>query len=316
MFLGKNTIQNTVIKPMKKPYKMPKNYINWAKFLEHLKKISFISPRKFDDLLAPDFQKNLSYLFDRWSKGYPVYCVRQSLIDDMIQTDVGENIPLFLDIDLTIPNYLLCFPQKTVKSPVGEGYIEYLIVNIEENERLYPSNDERSDYKYYISWGCFDSNNFLIFSGKGININGTIKQSYFSGNEMQKNTVFLIRNIVLQSILFLQHCPETQQEMNANTFDKKGFSKPNTTLQKDYRFPRWLVGQLEIDNERSQQNEIKDSTARTKSRVESNEGSAKSKHYRRWHWRLQPCGEGRKTVKPVRVRGTWVNYEQENTVST
>jgi hypothetical protein len=277
---------------MIKPYKLPQDYIKWANFLDHSDKISLLSAQKPYDLTnGINVGKNLAYLHEKWFIGYPVYCVRRSLIEEMLETDVGDNISLFKNIDLGVPTYLLCFPESTIKSPVGNGFIDYLIVDIVEND---VKNSENNEYKYLIFWGCFDSNNTLLFSGKGIRWDGTIKRSPFILSGLEKDAAFLVRNIVLQSILLLQYYPEIQHEME-NTTQSKGFGPVKTS---EYRFPRWL-GSKKINNGITERGEGQRETAK------------KSKHYRSHHWRLQPCGEGRREVKPVRVRGTWVNPDFE-----
>jgi len=122
----------------------------------------------------------------------------------------------------------------------------------------------------------------------------TIKRSPFILSELEKDAAFLVRNIVLQSILLLQYYPEIQQEMKSPTQSRGfGMAKPS-----EYRFPRWL-GNEKTNNRITERGEGQKETAK------------KSKHYRSHHWRLQPCGEGRKDIKPVRVRGAWVNPDFE-----
>ena len=277
---------------MNKPYRLPADYMKWSKFLDHSEKMSLVFPQRPNDLAGlTNPAKGLAYLYEEWSKGYPVYCVRRSLINEMLETDVGENVALFKNIYLSLPTYLLCFPKSTIKSPIENGFVDYLIVNIVE-QSIKEGEDE---YKYIVFWGCFDSNNVLLLSGKGIRWDGTTRQSQFVCSKMEIDASMLIRNIVLQSILLLQYYPKVQQEMTsvAPTKQSKGFGADTKPL--DCRLPRWL------GNEKSEYNYSESKTER------KNEEAKKSKHYRASHWRLQPCGEGRKDIKPVRVTGTWVN---------
>jgi hypothetical protein len=272
--------------------------MKWSRFLDHSEKISLLNSLKPTDLLVvTNLERSAAYLYEEWSKGYPVYCVRKSLIKEMLETDVGENISLFKNIDLVLPTYLLCFPKSTIKSPIGNGFIDYMIVNIAENNI---NESENNEYKYLIFWGGFDSNNNLLLSGKGVRWDGTIKKSKSIDSEIEVDAAFLIRNIVLQSVLLLQNYPEIQEEMKSIATSKpKGFRKDTEPL--DYRLPRWL-GSEKTAKEYSERSES----------TSTRETAKTTTHYRSWHWRLQPCGEGRKDIKPVRVRGTWINPVLEN----
>jgi hypothetical protein len=135
---------------MNKPYRLPADYMKWSKFLDHSEKMSFVSAQRPNDLSScTNPAKGLAYLHEEWSKGYPVYCVRRSLINEMLETDVGENVSLFKNIDLSVPTYLLCFPKSTIKSPTENGFIDYLLINIVE-QSIKESEDE---YKYIVLWG-------------------------------------------------------------------------------------------------------------------------------------------------------------------
>lgn len=267
-----------------KPYKLPQNYIEFKEFNKHYEKIIQVKPKAIDVTLGgiPPMLNNLSYLYNTWAQGYPVYCVRESLLSDMLLTDVGENLPLFAEIELEMPCYLLFLPRGKIKSGNKGCYIDYLIVQHQELSH--------SEFKYAIAWGCADSGGNWLFGTKRIRRDGTLQASGFLVNsEEQEKIAYDIRNIVLQSILLLQYYPEVQQEIKVIPGKEKGFGA-KTKGSSEHRLPRWL-------GEENPHPKIGNVTGT---------GSGKSTHYRRGFWRMQPCGEGRAQIKLVKVRPAWV----------
>ncbi len=108
---------------MKQNYKIPKGYMPWNRFAGHASNLSLLRGQKLTTENLPSLH-NLAYEFQAWLHGYPLYCVRQSLLEDMLDTDVGENLALFSNIQLPIPCYLLFFPQQQVRSPGKKGWME------------------------------------------------------------------------------------------------------------------------------------------------------------------------------------------------
>ncbi|MBD2503960.1 hypothetical protein [Anabaena azotica] len=203
----------------------------------------------------------------------------------MSQTDVGDNLPLFEDIELEMPCYVLFFPKGAVKSASSKAaYINYLIVCHQELDL--------PEFKHVISWGCLDSNDQWIFSSKRIRRDGTIQASAFStDDEEQQQRTLEIRNIVLQSILLLQYyADEMVHEMTAAPGKEKAFSQKARTPS-EFRLPRWLGEEKKY---------------RRTSGVATGTASGKSPHYRRWHWRVQRYGEGFSKTKVIKIKPIWV----------
>ncbi|MEW6495318.1 MAG: hypothetical protein AB1589_22800 [Cyanobacteriota bacterium] len=229
----------------------------------------------------PDVPRNLSHIYGVWSQGYPLYCVRPNLLEQILETDVGENLALFADINLAIPSYILFLPQYQIKSPFGKGYIDYLVVHHEELEL--------PEHKYAIAWGGVDSSEGLFLAYKRIRRDGTLQRSHLGdGSEEQKQQSLLIRNIVLQSILLLQYYPEIEDQITVTPGKEKGFSKPKA--ESEFLLPRWLG---------------KESTSSTSSST-GKKGASKATHFRRGHWRAQSCGKGRTETRITWVRPAWV----------
>lgn len=269
-----------------KPYKLPKNYLNFLDFQKHLEATTQIKPKPINVLGAPSIAENLSFLYNFWAQGYPVYCVRETLLDDMMATDVGENIALFDDIELDMPSYVLFFPQNKIKSPVSGGYVDYLVV--------YHEPLDLPEHKHMIAWGYRDSANSLTLSYKRIRKDGTVQPPTLSTiNQEQEERNFQIRNLVLQSILLLQYYPEISEQMTVVPGKEKGFSS-KVKHDSQYRLPRWLG---------------KESKPRPKYSGASGTGTGSSKciHFRRGFWRLQPYGEGRTKTKKIKIDPVWVN---------
>jgi hypothetical protein len=264
-----------------KPYKLPKGYLDFQSFNKHLLTVQMLKPKPIDVLGMPDVPRNLSHIYGVWSRGYPLYCVRPNLLEQMLSTDVGENLALFADINLAIPSYILFLPQHQIKSPSGKGYIDYLVVNHEELDL--------PDHKYAIAWGGIDSNEGSFLAYKRIRRDGTLQRSRFTVKDKERQEQsLLIRNIVLQSILLLQYYPEIEEQITVAPGKEKGFSKPKA--ESEFLLPRWLG---------------KESTSATSSST-GKSGASKATHFRRGHWRAQPYGKGKVETKIIWVRPAWV----------
>ena len=59
-----------------KPYKLPQKYLEFKEFHKHYEKIIQVKPKAIDVTLGgiPPMLNNLSYLYNVWAQGYPVYC--------------------------------------------------------------------------------------------------------------------------------------------------------------------------------------------------------------------------------------------------
>jgi len=267
---------------------MPSNYLSWPSFLKHRELLSYVPTIKNTSFTSPSVGGNLAYLYEFWSQGgYPVYCVRDSLLEDMQQTDVGEKLDLFADIRLAMPSYVLFFPRKSVKSVSGDGgFIDYVIINHEEIV-------DHPDYKYVITWGAIDSKGCMFFSGKQIRRDGTLKSSYFTtDDEEQRKATLSLRNIVLQSILLLQYYPNIEEEMTSlpiSPSKARGFTKPpeEDNSAADTLFPRWLGRECHVPKANA---------------TITGSGRSKSPHFRRGYWR-------RRNNKIIWVRPCAVNHD-------
>jgi len=275
-----------------KKYKLPKNYLDWGKFETHLIFFENQRPRKID---INDFSsriiynniENCAYFYQIWKQGnYPVYCLRDSLLEDIQNTDVGENLPLFEDLEIAVPICALFLPRNQLKSPHLNNYIDYLIIS---QEAIISE-----EFKYLIVWCGIDSNQQVFFGAKRIRRDGTIQQSYFSSENVEQNQAALgLRNIALQAILLLDFYPDIVEQMNSLPDKANGFG---TDRAKDCLLPRWLGK----ERKKSQSDSANQGT-----------GAKKSPHFRRGHWRLQPYGEGRAKTRPIRIAPTYINSQTD-----
>lgn len=232
--------------------------------------------------------RNLAYIYQQWQRGYPLYCVREELLCDMLKTEVGERLELFSDIQLAIPYFALFFPKNLVKSPIDGGYIDYLIVGHQETNL--------PEHKHVFFWAGIDSQKSTVLGLKRIRRDGTLMHSYFAGEtQEQKDNSLTLRNIVLQTILLLQYYPEeiTSQVVSLDDLPQiKGFKRPNGLGLKEnaYQLPRWL-------GLASPKKNYKPKTFTT-----TGIGTSKSPHFRAGHWR-------RLEDKSVWVRPAWVHSD-------
>lgn len=269
-----------------KPYKLPRDYLPYNSFEKKTEALSLIYGRPVvRNAPVHNTLTYAAYYHQKWAEGYPLYCVRESLLEDMLETDVGDNLPLFEDIELAIPTYALFFPKNSLPGLKSGSYIDYLIVHHEELTC--------PDYKHLICWSGIESSNSSLFSCKSIRRDGTlISSSWYTDDEDEKKRVFNIRNVALQSILLLQYYPElASKEVDIKKIindSKKGFAAP-AAAELDYRSPRWLGEESRSENRNGFQPQ------------EAGNGTKKSKHYRKKHWRKLADN------RLVRVRGAWVN---------
>lgn len=245
-----------------KDYKTPKGYISWNELKEKFRKVEIVNSIK-------EIKYDFSVLYSQQTfcleNNYPVYCLRSSLMQEFEETDVGENIGLFLDISL--PGFLILFPSKKVPSYASEdGFIEYCFFTI--SEVMHP------DYKYQMSWTCIDSQDNVVCSIKNIRKDGTIKLGCAPSDvkPWQIERSFYLRNIILQSVLMIEY---QSSEISLVNFSKKekGFavSKPEPHQSK-FRIPRWIGESSTSKSKKPEQQQIKP-------------GTAKRHHWRRGHWR-------------------------------
>lgn len=256
---------------------MPQGYLPWESFK---KNVSVIRTLKNTNKI---YSASNNFHQTALTENYPVYCLRESLLSEIRQTDVGENVPLFLNVNLPLPGFIVFFPRKTIKSACSKGYVEYCIFNCQ------PQNGE---LKYVFSWTSLDSEKTLFLSSKNIRNNGTLLKSQVieKNPEIIKNS-FLLRNIILQTLLLIQYPTETVITEAKDT--GKGF-QPQKPASDSYLYPRWI-------------GEEKKYITRTSKTDSSASGSIKSSHWRRGHWRLAKVGAGRKEERPTWVRHTKIN---------
>lgn len=273
---------------MPKPYKLPNNYVEWEHFANHAKIFSLVTPKPISIFGIPSTLENIAFLFAEWQCGeYPVYCLRENLLQQMLETEVGEKLSLFEDIRLSMPSFILFFPKKTVLSP-SSGYINYLVIR---HEKL-----ELPDHKDLISWACTDSEDNLILGYKRIRRDGTLQASAFSGDDpAQQKRALNLRDIVLQSILFLQYYPELIEESSPLPPPKtRGFAQ--SRIEQEYRLPRWL-GKKKKTRQAEQEGE--------------KVGGCRVGYWRQGHWRQQACGKDRKERKPLWIEPFWTPESTE-----
>lgn len=260
-----------------KPYKMPEGYLSWNKFEKELNVI-VNSDRILTNLgIHSPIIEVISQDFQFWYEGdYPLYCVKNEFLEDMLQTDVSEKLALFKQIMLPIPCFILFFPKNKVKSPSEkEAYIDYLIIRHQELVGR--------EHKYVVSWACLDSKLQAIAGYRGIREDGTLKRSAFSTEDPKQQKASLdLRNLALQSILLLQHYPGffTENYIPVEITNFKGFSNQQhnniqTKLKNEFRFPRWLGEKKEYKRKH----------------ISSEAGSGSKRksphpHVRVGHWRL------------------------------
>jgi len=254
---------------MQRTYKIPQGYPSWGDI------IKTFTPHPAKYPLLQDLQDTFE------SNRTPVYCIKKSLIEEFQQTYVGTNIGLFLE--LALPQMMFVFPKGIMPSAASkDGYIKYVLFSMEE----FGNNKE---FKYQLRWSGFDSQHRCFFSAKNIRRDGSFKQLSFTGDETLAENSYNLQNIILQSLLFLQHnISETPEALPI----KKGFASKKGKKEEDkLYYPRWL--------EDSKKKHSVDSSR--------GNGSEKSTHWRRGHWRHYENGNI-SWVRPALIKGESCEY--------
>jgi hypothetical protein len=286
------------------PYKTPKGFTRWDEILAVITSFGLVFPRMTQKLNTTCASSCLSWL----AQQSPVYIARSDLIDQLNRTDITKK-GVFAGIDLGIRQSLFLFPTTKIKTP-SDGYLDWAIVTYLER-----GDETRLAYADCFmdghGWEDLDENavgQFRWFSmtDRGMDFVSTkiilqdgslseVPESKFIGislTDEDKTFINQMTNLLIQCLILPNFEPDLV--VDRVTPASKGFQQPSTQKGDKYWYPRELKCPEELK-------------VRYKSEPKGGTHASPRSHWRRGHWRNQPCGEKsseRKIVwiKPVLVK--------------
>lgn len=290
------------------PYKMPSNYISW-RLLSTIIALGIVGNRNRNVHAKRDFASFLhSHKCSLWfTQHAPIYCLKESILNSIINTDIENSAEVLRDLQPTIPSFILLFPKGKLLSS-DNSPVTFCIIHLsDKNHPEYSQGNAygievpylQHEHDINVHWSTVDEEGTVWFSGAGLYPDGKVEVSENSVglhkvNARDKDFLAQMRSIVLQVFLLLQYEPESLGDVQAAETPApkvRGFQRPKTTEK--FLYPRWI-------------DEPVRKAPRNYSQTTKNHASPVT-HWRRGHWKTVACGEGRADRKWVRIAPTLVN---------
>lgn len=302
-------------------YQPPEDIVNdLRRFLENTHKVQ-------QEIILHDFSllRTLlaGYVLDS-DPNIPVFALDSKLLELLQQTEIPENLYNFPKV---VNNAIFLFPMKTIIDPETGGYISFVIVRDVDSVE---TNNGDNDFKDFLD-KVFDRRQLppIVWATKGqrvitiyglSNHNSTLHSitstvsldnqgNLIRDNDLKnKYNIDLIpakdpkvvrktMNIVLQCLLYL-----STQTNEKNYTTKSSINSPNTSVKcthivEDFR---WVY---------QKEQKVNKSTNHGNSGQEqvTNTHASPITHWRRGHWRNQPCGEKLQDSKIIWIQPTLIN---------
>lgn len=283
-------------------YKLPQNYYQWKKMLEHLKKgvtSTVTNLIKEGDGYKDRIMHNMERSFDRCGllatrillEDLPPICLSESIVESFLKTEVAE----MATPEYPLPGFIFQIPSQCLKSISSVVNVYSLLVLPRKNSPVLDIvglSDER-----YIEMGC--SWDISLKALDEINLMTNLNEPDMLEKKAPKdidqaimdsmtNVERIVKNAILVYTYEKKHITEpTESELSF----AKGF-KPNDTV---YYMPfRWLGK----DFKQTDKKHINTETADERMKMRS--------HWRKGHWHTVCTGTKRKErqvrwFKPVFV---------------
>lgn len=290
------------------PYKFPTGYIKWS-ILSAVVASGIIGNRNRNVHARRDLAGSLNcHKLALWfTQHAPVYCLRENLLESLLNTDITDSAEILKDLEPTIPTFILLFPKDKIISPEGSA-VEFCVIHLsKKNQPEYSQGKAygvevpylKHDHPINMHWSAIENEGIGWYSGTGLTADGKIEFSNVSVgqskiNQNDINFLAQMRSIVLQVFLLLQYEPDILKDVRADetpTPKVQGFQRQKTTEK--FLYPRWI-----------------DEPVRKARKISSEARGTHASpvtHWRRGHWKTVPCGEGRADRKWVRIAPTMVN---------
>jgi hypothetical protein len=289
-------------------YRMPAGYISW-KTLSCLSAFALSTCQKENALIDITAFIHSYYLALWYAKDAPIYCISETLLEALNNTDALHKPNVLAEWKPTLPYFLLAFPRGTLGSTSGK--IDYIVVGCQDNSHPEWQSGQWRDIKIeefkvkhdlHFQWATTDTEQTCWFGGTAIAADGSLiyqEKLSLGKNDFDEPDIEFnrkIRNLVINILLLLEHSPEIVEPISeAETKRKpKGFAvKPEKSDSNGTRYPRWLGKNYRYSQEKS-----------------TGSHASPRLHWRRGHWRsLEPSDNKpwkqhkRVWIEPVLVNG-------------
>jgi hypothetical protein len=269
------------------PYQLPKTHPRWE-LLSAIAACMCIT----DLTQAPDQGTALhTGLWQIWYRDrYPIYCLSNELLRQFQQTDAADLAKIVpSDWIPPVALFLLLLPNNAVKSPSGQ-WVPYILVSLHHPEIRAVTT---SEHPRQISIALSDNSEVVWVSGSGLG-DGTILHSRNELGSSKADQIEIdwlrdLLGIAFQSAMTLTYLPDLVEIPPIAPKGRNPAGRHKTPLQ-----PRWIGREFK----------------RSSNPTGSNSHASPSTHWRRGHWRQQPCGEKMQQRKLVWIRPTLINSSE------
>lgn len=259
-------------------------------------------------------------IFDIHKNRSPVYALDAALLNLFKHTD----IPARLDnLQLALKNFILVLPKGQLKSSDGWD-VDFVLVTCDHSSKWdfdspkhYSNSDGRSEFYYnYVYPG--NTNIPAVWTEKDNQIGQLLRYAFFNDAGTQSDCGFFgisptgitydvdgvppdltVANILLQTLLYLQL---SKDSINDRTFYYNGTGQkqltPEVFLKNDSREDYRLISLTE---------NVVVSKEGHNNKSDHSQHASPITHWRRGHWRNQPCGEKLQDSKIIWIQPTLIN---------
>jgi hypothetical protein len=290
-----------------KPYKFPKQYINYQTFLELIvvSQLAKKLPTEFDRTTSLYYAQ--SSLWD--SHNIPVYGISSDTLALFQESRINTNKDLFEALPQSQrTQYCILLPSGSF-STYGDEYVEVLwidsIRNNDPNPQVLDLELDRGKIGIEINGNsqrivvsAIDTNEqtYCIASDYPA-VDKEISNIDEEGDLSNRNLQIItnLKHLALQIVMSIEFLPEAIALDLPSESINKGFGKKSPSEK------YWQIRQISIEQKRY--------ILKQKSGDEDSEGTRTSPrpHWRKWHWRRVAVGEGRQGREWRLIPNTYVN---------
>jgi hypothetical protein len=291
-----------------KPYKFPKQYINYQTFLELIvvSQLAKKLPSEFDRTTSLYYAQ--SSLWD--SHNIPVYGISDDTLALFQESKIDANQDLFEALPQSQrTQYCILLPSGSFAT-YGDDYIEVLwiesIRNNDPNPQILDLELDRGKIGIEINGNsqrivvsAIDTNEqtYCVASDYPA-VDREIANIDEEGNLSDRNLQIItsLRQLALQIVMSIEFLPEAINVPAATEAINKGFGKKSPSAN------YWQIRQISIEQKRYVLKPKNDGLEGTR--------TSPRPHWRKWHWRRVAVGEGRQGREWRLIPNTFVNPEE------
>ena len=268
-------------------YAMPQKYPSWESVISlastHLVRLNVSTD--LDDLQELEHSQAICFWTKFIDKEVPVYCITEELLEMFSMTDVSNIYTLIPDDwEPPLSDALFVYPNRFIHAEKTMVFSACSFARIKEFDRK-QENDPTIARVLAVTSYASDNDTYKEM----LNVRESARNSVDCLLNFDESNSFLFP-IIIQCFLAMSYCPELFDSFDGET-KTLGFGKKDLSGKLNSRNlrPRWLG--KNIQKERISRSKVAHSTH-----------SAPEKHWRRGHWRNQPCGKKGEDRKIVWIR--------------